>query len=58
MCLMETILCHYKESDSVSPIGVYGKTKRKENWRVINANIDSIVIRTSWLYSSLMEIIL
>ena len=42
----------YKESDSVSPIGVYGQTKRTGELAVINSDIDSIVIRTSWLYSS------
>jgi dTDP-4-dehydrorhamnose reductase len=42
----------YKESDSVSPIGVYGKTKRAGELAVLNSDIDSIVIRTSWLYSS------
>jgi dTDP-4-dehydrorhamnose reductase len=42
----------YKESDSVSPIGVYGETKRAGELAVINSAIDSIVIRTSWLYSS------
>jgi dTDP-4-dehydrorhamnose reductase len=42
----------YKESDPVSPIGVYGETKRAGELAVINADIDSIVIRTSWLYSS------
>ena len=42
----------YKESDSVSPIGVYGKTKRAGELAVINSAIDSMVIRTSWLYSS------
>ena len=42
----------YKESDPVSPIGVYGKTKRAGELNVINSNIDAIVIRTSWLYSS------
>ena len=42
----------YKESDLVSPIGVYGKTKRAGELTVINSNIDAIVIRTSWLYSS------
>jgi len=36
----------------VSPIGVYGKTKRAGELAVINSDIDSIVIRTSWLYSS------
>jgi len=42
----------YKESDSVSPIGVYGKTKREGELAVINSTLDAIVIRTSWLYSS------
>jgi len=42
----------YKESDSVSPIGVYGKTKREGELAVINSMLDAIVIRTSWLYSS------
>tara|TARA_Y100000385_G_C13028984_1_gene609845 strand:- start:298 stop:1167 length:870 start_codon:yes stop_codon:yes gene_type:complete len=42
----------YKESDHVNPIGVYGKTKRDGELFVINSTIDSIVIRTSWLYSS------
>ena len=42
----------YNESDSVSPIGVYGNTKRNGELAVINSNIDGIVIRTSWLYSA------
>ena len=42
----------YKETDPVSPIGVYGKTKRAGELAVINSDIDSIVIRTSWLYSA------
>lgn len=41
----------YKESDSVSPVGVYGETKRAGELAVLNSNIDAIVIRTSWLYS-------
>ena len=41
----------YKESDSVSPVGVYGKTKRAGELAVLNSSIDAIVIRTSWLYS-------
>ena len=36
----------------MSPIGVYGKTKRAGELAVINSAIDSIVIRTSWLYSA------
>ena len=42
----------YKESDPISPIGIYGETKRAGELIVLNSNIDSIVIRTSWLYSS------
>jgi dTDP-4-dehydrorhamnose reductase len=42
----------YKELDPVSPIGVYGETKRAGELAVINSDIDSVVIRTSWLYSS------
>ena len=41
----------YKESDPVSPVGVYGKTKRAGELAVLNSSIDAIVIRTSWLYS-------
>ena len=42
----------YKESNLVSPIGVYGETKRAGELAVLNSAIDAIVIRTSWLYSS------
>ena len=42
----------YKESDPVSPIGVYGESKRAGELVAINSAIDAIVIRTSWLYSS------
>ena len=42
----------YKESDAISPIGVYGETKREGELAVIKSNLDAIVIRTSWLYSS------
>ena len=42
----------YKETDPVSPIGVYGETKRAGELAVLNSNIDAIVIRTSWLYSA------
>jgi dTDP-4-dehydrorhamnose reductase len=40
------------EDTEVSPIGVYGITKLEGEKKVINASIESIVIRTSWLYSS------
>jgi dTDP-4-dehydrorhamnose reductase len=42
----------YKETDDVSPIGVYGKTKREGELSVLNSEVDGLVIRTSWLYSS------
>ena len=42
----------YQESDEVNPIGVYGNTKRNGELAVINSDIDAIVIRISWLYSS------
>ena len=42
----------YTESDPVCPIGVYGETKRAGEMEVLNSNLDSLVIRTSWLYSS------
>ena len=41
----------YKESNPVSPVGVYGETKRAVELAVINSSIDALVIRTSWLYS-------
>ena len=42
----------YDEEDTVSPIGVYGKTKREGELAVINSSLEGIVIRTSWLYST------
>ena len=42
----------YNELDPVNPIGVYGKSKRGGELAVINSDIDGVVIRTSWLYSS------
>lgn len=42
----------YSEDMPVSPLGVYGKTKRKGEEYIINSTSDSILIRTSWLYSS------
>lgn len=35
----------YKETDTVSPIGVYGETKRAGELAVLNSSIDAIVIR-------------
>lgn len=42
----------YSESMPVSPLGVYGKTKREGELQVIHSASNSILIRTSWLYST------
>ncbi|TGK78419.1 dTDP-4-dehydrorhamnose reductase [Leptospira noumeaensis] len=41
----------YKETDSKNPISVYGKTKSDGEDQVLEENPDSIIIRTSWVYS-------
>ena len=41
----------YVEEDSVSPTGVYGETKLEGEKLCLAGNTDSVVIRTSWLYS-------
>lgn len=41
----------YKESDKVNPISQYGTTKRKGETSLIAIAPDSIIIRTSWLFS-------
>lgn len=42
----------YKETDKTSPLGVYGKTKFDGEEAVKSCNIDYVILRTSWLYSS------
>ncbi|MEQ3499766.1 dTDP-4-dehydrorhamnose reductase [Tenacibaculum sp. SSH1-16] len=42
----------YKEEDEINPIGVYGSTKRHGEEFFINSEVEGIVIRTSWVYSS------
>ncbi|HKI90434.1 MAG TPA: dTDP-4-dehydrorhamnose reductase [Draconibacterium sp.] len=42
----------YTEYDLVEPTGVYGETKLEGEQQCLNENPDSIIIRTSWLYSS------
>jgi dTDP-4-dehydrorhamnose reductase len=42
----------YIETDDVNPISVYGKTKLEGELNLIFENPASIIIRTSWLYSS------
>lgn len=42
----------YQENDAVNPLGVYGKTKRLGEEKLLELNFEAIIIRTSWLYSS------
>ena len=42
----------YKESDPANPPGIYGASKRKGEEQAFQNNPSSIIIRTSWLYSS------
>ena len=42
----------YKEDDAVSPVNFYGASKLKGEELAIENNPDSIIIRTSWVYSS------
>lgn len=41
----------YSETDKVDPQGIYGITKLQGEINCLNENPDSVVIRTSWLYS-------
>lgn len=41
----------YSETDAVNPQGVYGKTKLQGELNCMRENPNSVVIRTSWLYS-------
>ena len=40
-----------KETDSLGPTGVYGQTKLDGEKAVMNAHPNSIILRTSWVYS-------
>lgn len=42
----------YVETDATNPGSVYGKTKLEAEKIILNSAIKSIIIRTSWLYSS------
>ena len=42
----------YKEDDQVSPVNLYGASKLKGEELAIQHNPQSIIIRTSWVYSS------
>lgn len=40
------------EEDTVNPAGVYGKTKLEGEKQCVKENPESVIIRTSWLYSA------
>ncbi|WP_020529635.1 dTDP-4-dehydrorhamnose reductase [Flexithrix dorotheae] len=42
----------YKEEDKINPLSIYGESKKAGEENALNFNAKSIVIRTSWLYSS------
>ncbi len=43
----------YKEDDKTAPIGVYGKSKLDGEKAILSINLpNSVIIRTSWIYSS------
>ena len=42
----------YDEEEEVNPLGVYGLSKLKGENTLLDSNVNGIVIRTSWLYSS------
>ena len=42
----------YSEADQARPLSIYGKSKRKGEVEAMIENPKTIVIRTSWLYSS------
>lgn len=46
----ETNLC-YSEDDFTNPIGVYGESKLKGEELAMDINPQTIILRTSWLYS-------
>ncbi|CAN5785593.1 dTDP-4-dehydrorhamnose reductase [soil metagenome] len=41
----------YKETDKVSPVNLYGASKLKGEELAITANPETIIVRTSWVYS-------
>lgn len=42
----------YKEDDAIDPINIYGASKLKGEELAFNANPSTLIIRSSWVYSS------
>ena len=42
----------YNENDKPNPINIYGQSKLLGENEILNSNVKSIIIRTSWLYSN------
>ena len=42
----------YLEDDEMNPLGIYGLSKLKGETSLLDSEVNGIVIRTSWLYSS------
>jgi dTDP-4-dehydrorhamnose reductase len=40
----------YEEDDPTHPLGVYGETKREGEREALAGNMNTLVVRTSWLY--------
>jgi len=47
-----TATAPYLESNPVKPLGVYGASKLKGEQLALEKNPDTIIVRTSWVYSS------
>lgn len=41
----------YQPADTVSPLGVYGISKRKGEEAIIDSSVNAVIIRTSWVFS-------
>ena len=42
----------YKETDLTLPLNVYGKSKKAGESLILKSNINYLIIRSSWIYSS------
>lgn len=42
---------HYKEDDATNPLNLYGETKLAGEIAAFNANPQSVILRTSWVFS-------